>query len=124
MAANELISDKSEINTSWLVREGRVLASLEIPDGRAGKTRGLLGRHGIEGAMLIRPARSIHTIGMKFDLDVALLDDDLVVIKTLRMSSFRVSAPMWRARSVIEAEAGAFHRWDLKIGDALEVRDS
>lgn len=124
MAGSGLAPNSAEVNTSWLVRDGRVLASLEIPGGRRGKTRGLLGREGLEGAMLIRPARSVHTIGMSFDLDVALLDVEFVVIKTLRMSSFRVSAPMWRARSILEAEAGAFHRWDLKIGDALEVRDS
>ncbi len=107
----------------WLVREGRVLASLEIPVGRKGKAKGLLGRRGLEGAILIQPARSIHTIGMRFDLDVALLDEDFVVIKTLRVRRHRVTAPMWRARAVLEAEAGAFGQWELKIGDELEIRD-
>ncbi len=107
----------------WLVRDGRVLASLEVPVGRKGKAKGLLGRRGLEGAMLIRPACSVHTVGMKFDLDVALLDEDSVVIKTLRVRRHRVTAPMWRARSVLEAEAGAFNQWELKIGDELEIRD-
>lgn len=72
--------------------------------------------------MLLRPARSVHTLGMKFDLDVALLDADDVVIKTLRVRRNRVTAPIWRARSVLEAQAGAFNLWELKIGDELEVR--
>ncbi|MEZ5227142.1 MAG: hypothetical protein R2710_10825 [Acidimicrobiales bacterium] len=59
----------------------------------------------------MRGARSVHTIGMKFDLDIALLDADNVVIKTLRLHRNRVSAPIFRARAVLEAEAGAFGDW-------------
>ncbi len=109
--------------TCWLVRDGRVLASLEIPQTRRDKARGLLGRAGIDGAMLIRPARSVHTVGMKFALDVAILDKSNVVIKTLRVRKHRITAPIWRANAVLEAEAGAFGQWDLKIGDELEIRD-
>ena len=37
---------------------------------------GLLGRDGIEGALLLRPARSVHTLGMRFAIDVAFCDAD------------------------------------------------
>lgn len=106
----------------WLVRDGRVLASLEVPTTRRAKVTGLLGRDSFEGAILLQNARSVHTIGMRFDLDIALLDAENVVIKTLRLRRNRVSAPIIRARAVLEAEAGAFGLWELKIGDALEVR--
>ena len=73
--------------------------------------------------MLLRGVRSVHTLGMRFDLDVALLDEGGIVVKMLRLKRNRVSAPVWRARAVIEAEAGAFGQWGLQIGDALEVRE-
>lgn len=104
------------------MRDDRVLASLEVPEGRRGKAKGLLGRDSFEGAILLRGARSVHTVGMTFDLDIALLDADNVVIKTLRLRRNRVSAPIVRAKAVLEAEAGAFGLWDLKIGDELEIR--
>jgi uncharacterized protein len=106
----------------WLVRDGRVLASLEIPATRRDRARGLIGRQSFDGAILLTRARSVHTVGMRFDLDIALLDVDNVVIKTLRLHRNRISAPILRARSVLEAEAGAFGNWDLKIGDELEIR--
>ena len=106
----------------WLVRDGRVLASLEVPSSRKARAVGLLGRDSFEGAILLRRARSVHTIGMRFDLDIALLDADNIVIKTLRLPRNRMSAPIVRARALLEAEAGAFGLWDLKIGDELEVR--
>ncbi len=76
----------------------------------------------MEGALVITPCRWIHTIGMKFPIDVAYLDDDGVVVKTIQMQRFRVGIPVWNARSVIEAEAGAFGRWGLRVGDQIEVR--
>jgi uncharacterized membrane protein (UPF0127 family) len=107
----------------WLVSDGRVLASLEVADTRRARRRGLIGRDGIEGAMLITPARSIHTIQMRFPIDVAYCDGDLVVIRTATVNPNRVGFPVWRARAVIEAEAGSFGRWGLRPGDALEVRE-
>jgi len=68
-----------------LVRDGTVLASLEVARGWAAKTRGLLGRDSLQGAMLIVGARSVHSFAMGFDLDVAFLDADNQVIRTLRL---------------------------------------
>jgi uncharacterized membrane protein (UPF0127 family) len=110
-------------NGCWLVRDGKVLASLEVPSSRRGRARGLLGRDNFEGAILLQRARSVHTIGMRFDLDIALLDASNVVIKTLRLRRNRISGPIFRARAVLEAETGAFGLWDLKIGDQLEIRE-
>lgn len=105
----------------WLLRDGEVLASLEVANGRAERRRGLLGRDGIEGALLIEPARSVHTIGMRFPIDVAHLDADGLVLRTTTMPRHRLGLPVWRARAVLEAEAGAFRHWELTVGQRLEV---
>ena len=107
---------------AWLLRDGDVLASLEIAESRRDRRRGPLGRDGIEGAILLRPARSVHTVGMRFPLDVAFCDADLRVVRVVRMPRHRVSRLVWRSRAVIEAEAGAFDRWKLRPGDELEVK--
>ena len=107
---------------AWLLRDGEVLASLEIAESRRDRRRGLLGRDGIDGAILLRPARSVHTVGMRFPIDVAFCDADLRVVRVVRMPRHRVSRLVWRSRVVIEAEAGAFDRWKLRPGDELEVK--
>jgi uncharacterized membrane protein (UPF0127 family) len=107
----------------WLLREGEVLASLEVARTRRDRVLGLLGRDGIEGALLIEPARSVHTVGMRFPLDVAFCDGDLTVLKVVRMNRHRLTLPVLRAHCVIEAEAGAFARWELRPGDRLEVKE-
>jgi uncharacterized protein len=44
------------------------------------------------------------------------------VLRVVTMPRHRLSLPVWRARAVIEAEAGAFARWNLRPGDQLEVK--
>jgi uncharacterized membrane protein (UPF0127 family) len=60
---------------------------------------------------------------MQFPIDVAYLDDEGLVVKTLHMRRNRVGVPVWRASSVVEAEEGAFSRWGLRVGDRLEVAE-
>jgi uncharacterized membrane protein (UPF0127 family) len=110
-------------NECWLVCGGHVLASAERAGSRGSRARGLLGRDGIGGALVLAPCRSVHTFGMRFAIDVAYLDAQGVVIKTVRMRRNRLGLPVWKAKSVVEAEAGAFERWGLQVGQQLELRE-
>lgn len=107
---------------AWLVSDARVLASVELAETRAARRRGLLGRDDVEGAFVIEPCRWIHTIGMRFAIDVAFLDHEGIVVKTCQMGRHRMALPVWQARSVIEARFGAFERWGLRVGDEIEIR--
>jgi len=111
------------MKAGWLLRDDEVLAALQLAETRRDRRRGLLGRDGIEGAILLRPARSVHTLGMRFAIDVAFCDRSLVVIDVCTMGRYRVGRPRMRAHCVIEAERGAFERWRLKPGDQLEIKE-
>jgi uncharacterized membrane protein (UPF0127 family) len=108
---------------AWLLRNGEVLASLEVARDRRARMRGLLGRDGIDGALLLEPCRSVHTIGLRFPIDVAFCDSGLVVVRIVRLGRHRVARPVLRSHSVLEAEAGAFARWELRLGDQLDVKE-
>lgn len=107
---------------SWLVLGDTVLASLEVADTHRARARGLLGRDAFTGAMLLRPARSVHTFGMRFAIDVAHVDAELRVLRVTTMAPNRLGRPMMRAAGVIETTAGALARWGVVVGDALEIR--
>ena len=112
----------SEPREAWLLRDGEVLAAVEVAETFGARLRGLLGRDGIEGAVLLRPAKSVHTIGMRFPLDVAFCRRDLTVLEVTTMARHRIGLPRLRAHCVIEAEMGAFERWRLQPGDQLELK--
>ena len=111
------------MKAAWLLREGEVLASLEVTESRQERMVGLLDRDGIDGAILIRPARSVHSVGMAFPIDVALCTKDLVVLRTICLKPGRMTRPSIRGGCVIEAESGAFDRSGLRPGDRLEIRE-
>jgi len=110
-------------STTWLLRDGTVLANAEIAGTYVERLRGLLGRPGYEGAFILPHTRSVHTLGMRFAIDVAFLDRQLCVVDIVSLAPWRMSLPRWRARTVLEAESGAFERWGLRTGDTLELDD-
>jgi uncharacterized membrane protein (UPF0127 family) len=106
-----------------LVSEARVLASAEVAGNGSDRRRGLRGRAGIEGALVIPQCRWVHTFGVRFPIDVAFVDEGGVVVKIVRMPPGRLGSPVKQARWVIEAATGAFERWGLSVGDPVELRD-
>lgn len=106
----------------WLLRDGEVLAAAEMAASFQDRARGLLGRSGYDGVLVLPRTRAVHTFGMRFPLDVAFLDRGLHVVQTCHMAPWRVGRPRFGCRTVLEAESGAFERWRLRPGDALELR--
>jgi uncharacterized membrane protein (UPF0127 family) len=96
---------------------------LELAATARARRRGLLGRRGIEGALLLTPANSVHTLGMRFAIDVAYLDRSSRVLAVRTMRPGRLGLPRPRARQVLEAEAGAMARWGVRRGVRVAVQD-
>ena len=96
----------SSLSPQWLVLDDRVPATLEVAGSRRARGRGLLGRDGIDGVLLLDPARSVHTLGMRFPIDVAHLDADHRVLQVTTMAPEPARAPGVAARAILECEAG------------------
>ncbi|MFF9023668.1 DUF192 domain-containing protein [Streptomyces eurythermus] len=98
-----------------------VSVPLEIAASYRARTRGLLGRDTVAGAMLLSPASGVHTFGMRIPIDVAYLDRRLSVIAVRTMPPGRLGLPRPRARHVLEAAAGAMAGWGVRAGVRVEV---
>jgi uncharacterized membrane protein (UPF0127 family) len=107
---------------AWLVRGEDVLAAAEVAVTRRQRRRGLVGRDALEGVLVLRPCRQVHTLRMRFPIDVAFCDRDGFVLHTASLAPWRLSRPVPRAYFAVEARAGAFDRWKLVVGDIVEVR--
>lgn len=107
----------------WLLRGGDVLASAEVAEAWADRARGLIGHSSYDGALLLRHTRSVHSVGMRFPLDVAFLDRELTLVATSRLRPWGVALPRRGGCHVLVAQAGSFERWRLRTGDQLEIRE-
>jgi uncharacterized protein len=107
--------------TATLRISGATTVPLEIAASYRARTRGLLGRDGIDGALLLTPAGSIHTLRMRFAIDVAYLDRRLRVLVVRTMPPGRMGRPRLRSRHVLEAQAGTMEAWGLGPGAQLDI---
>lgn len=114
----------AEINTPMIIntRSGRsVASSVELATTRRQRRRGLLGRDGLVAgsAFVLAPCRAVHTIGMRFPIDVIFIDDEGCVVKVVsQMGAWRM-AMAGAAAITIELWAGALHAIDVRVGDRL-----
>ena len=100
----------------------RELCLAEVAENPWTRAVGLLGRKELgEGRGLwIRPCKSVHTLFMRFPIDVAYLSLDGTVVKTsARLCPFRLSMGGRRAHSVLELPTSSLERAGLKVGDRL-----
>ncbi|WP_312847876.1 DUF192 domain-containing protein [Streptomyces sp. WAC06614] len=89
---------------------------MEVAASYRARTRGLLGRDAVEGVVLLTPAASVHTFGMRFAIDVAYLDRGSRVLDVRTMPPGRLGRPRLRSRYVLEAAAGALAGWGVRPG--------
>jgi len=73
--------------------------------------------------LVLEPCRQVHTIGMRFPIDVAFCDRAGVVLRVVTMRPGRLSRSVWRSRFVLEGPAGAFPGWGLRPGVVVDVRE-
>jgi uncharacterized protein len=105
-----------------LTRRTVLADSVEVAGHGAARRKGLLGRDGLaagEGLWIV-PCESVHTIGMRFPIDLVYLDRNKKVRKV------RSGVPPWRlsaclsAHSVIELASGTIQTTKTTPGDKLE----
>lgn len=106
---------------AWLLLDGEVLASLDVARTRTERRRGLRGRSVVERPLLLVPCRSVHTFGMRADLDVAFLDAEGHVVSVRRVRRRRVTPPVRGAVMVLEMAAGDAGRWNVDVGTTLSL---
>lgn len=70
----------------------------------------------------IAPCRWIHTLGMRFAIDVLYLDREARVVHVVsEMRPNRIGPLVWGAHSVVELPAGTIETTGTAVGDQLEM---
>jgi uncharacterized membrane protein (UPF0127 family) len=99
-----------------------VLAAAEVAVTGRTRRRGLQGRTDIEGVLVLRPCRHVHTFGMRFPIDVAFCDRDGFVLHVATLRPGRFSRIVPRAYFAVEAREGFFGKSGVAPGDVVEVK--
>jgi uncharacterized protein len=100
---------------------------IKVADTSLSRMFGLLGKHELTAGegLWINPSSGVHTVGMRFVIDVIGLDKDLRVVKLWqRLIPFRVTSINLKIRSVIELEAGKIEACKVEVGDLFQISKS
>jgi uncharacterized membrane protein (UPF0127 family) len=84
---------------------------------------GLLNRKSLErgGALILKPCSSIHTLFMRFSIDVLFLDKNNKVIGIIHaVKPFRITPVYFGAYLAIELPAGTLQLTQTKLGDSVK----
>jgi uncharacterized membrane protein (UPF0127 family) len=103
----QVVVERARVARTWRQRMVGLLAHRRLPADEA----------------LIFPAcTSIHTLGMRFPIDVIVVDRQWrVVALRERLAPGRVVLPVRHAWGVVEAACGTLERVGLQVGDRLLV---
>lgn len=97
---------------------------IEVADTSLRRMVGLLGKRSLAKGcgLLILPSQAIHTIGMKFPIDVLFVDKKYNVVGVREaIPPYRLTRVFWKALGVLELPAGTIRDSRTEVGDQLKV---
>jgi uncharacterized membrane protein (UPF0127 family) len=108
-----------------LLCNGRPVAPVLVAEDSVSRGRGLLGTDEVDGALWITRCPSVHMMGMRYPIDVAVVDSNgqVLDVRTLR-PWIGGTLPRRGAKDTVEAAAGAMGAWGVTVGSVLTVSRS
>ncbi|MCL2849598.1 MAG: DUF192 domain-containing protein [Micrococcales bacterium] len=107
--------------TARLHVDGADVAEVIVADTYLRRLRGMLWRNPLPPALVLTRTTSVHGIGMRHALDVAVLDAEGTVLKVAVLRPWGLTGAVKHGRQVLEAPVGSFRQWDLGPGTRVEV---
>jgi uncharacterized membrane protein (UPF0127 family) len=99
---------------------------IRVADTSLSRLVGLLGKRSLEpgAGLLIVPSQGIHTVAMRFAIDVVFADRNWRVLQLRKaMVPYRMTGLYWKARFVLELPLGTIAQSLTMVGDQLSIDD-
>lgn len=116
MSVNELTD-----GPAVLYCDGRELGVIRVAASHRARYRGLLGADSVDDALLLLKTNAVHTIGMRFPIDVAYVSRTLRVVDVTHLKPNRWSRNRLTARHTLETASGRLSEWGIERGTQLTV---
>ena len=110
-------------------RQAYLATRLELADGHWSRLRGLMGRSPAEflegqGLWLV-PCHGVHTLGMRFPIDVVYLTGDCRVLHLEQaLKPWRIAPVRRQAATVLELPGNMLRTTGTAVGDEIEISTS
>jgi uncharacterized membrane protein (UPF0127 family) len=108
-----------DLNTGVIIAD-----RVSVADSRMTRAVGLLTRSHLDPgeALWIMPCRGVHTCGMRFTIDVIVLDPDGTVVDVVpALRPWRIRLPRRRSQSVLELPEGTVRAAGTAVGHRIAL---
>jgi uncharacterized membrane protein (UPF0127 family) len=107
-------------------RQRPLATELAVADTHWTRLRGLLGLNADEflpgSGLWILPCHGVHSLGMRFEIDVVYLDSNRTVVYVQSgLKPWRVAPVRGKATSVLELPCGMAVETGTEVGDKIEI---
>ncbi len=107
-------------------RQAYLATRLRMAGSHWSRLRGLMGtaaeKFPAGQALWIVPSRGVHTLAMRFPIDVLYLDGNKVVVYAkANLQPWRVAPVRMQAASVLELPGNTLHSTGTSVGDQIEI---
>jgi len=109
-----------------LTRQAYLATELMLAGTHWSRLRGLMGTHAGKfpagKGLWITPCRGVHTLGMRFAIDVVYLDSKKIVVHLEEaLRPWRVAPVRLRAASVLELPPSTVRQTGTALGDEIDI---
>ena len=97
---------------------------IRVADGVWSRFVGLLGSASLVpgDGLLLYPSQGVHTLGMRFPIDVVFLSQDFQVVALReRLKPWRMTSLIPRSTSVLELPVGTIRSCRIEVDDQLAI---
>ena len=103
--------------------DGSNLCQASIAKSFVARGIGLLGRRSLadDEGLLIDPCKSVHTLFMRFPIDVIYLDQENLVTKIAAMKPFQLSIGGKGAIRALELPKNSIEKHGIQVGEVLSI---
>lgn len=109
-----------------LTRNTELAHTVIMADTFRSRLTGLLGRSYLPRGwcLVLEPCRSVHTMFMRFNIDIAFLDKNRQVVQIIHnLAPFSFSGRVRKARLAVELPAGTLALTRTSVGDMVKWED-
>lgn len=107
-------------------RHAYLATDLEVADTHWSRLRGLMGTDAASfpagKGLWIVPCRGVHTLGMRFPIDVVYLNGDRVIVHIEEnLRPWRMAAVRLKAATVLELPSSMVRKTGTSLGDEIDI---
>lgn len=107
-------------------RQAYLATDLEVADTHWSRLRGLMGTDAANfpagKGLWIVPCRGVHTLGMRFAIDVVYLNGDRVIVHIEEnLRPWRMAAVRLNASTVLELPSSMVRQTGTSVGDEIDI---